>query len=242
MTAPTRHLPVATKSAPVRRANQGGPPLGPIGVVVSALFVTSLVLPILVASGDVYPSPYAHSATIISYFTAHPGAVRLGALLQFGAALPLAIYAATVNARLHRLGIRAPGATIALAGGILASGSMALSASLSWALARPEITQHADLVRLVHDLAFITGGPGFVVPLGLLLAGIAVPGLLVRLLPRWLALAGLVIAAVCMVATLAVALPGLALLLPIARFPALAWLIAVGFLLPRERVRSNADR
>ena len=52
-----------------------------------------------------------------------------------------------------------------------------------------------ELIRLMHDLAFISGGPGFVVPIGLLIAGIAVPGLLARLLPRPLAWAGLIIAA-----------------------------------------------
>ena len=239
MTTTPTPTPTPTATAvPGRRPNQGGPPPGPIAIVVTALFMCSLLLPILVTGGDTYPSPYALQATIIDYFTAHPGPVRLTGLLQFAASLPLAIYAATVSARLNRLGIRAPGAVIALAGGVLASASMALSALLTWTLARPEIVSHPDLVRLVHDLAFITGGPGFVVPLGLLLAGVAVPGLLAGLLPRWIAWAGLLIAAVAMICTLAVAFPDLAILLPIARFPALAWLIAAGLLLPKQRPRT----
>jgi hypothetical protein len=113
---------------------------------------------------------------------------------------------------------------------------------LTWTLSRPEVAGHPESVRLVHDLAFVVGGPGTVVPLGLLLAGITVPALILRLLPRWLAWAGLVVAGIAMIATLAVAFPALAIAVPVARFPAMAWLIAVGFLLPRQRNRRNADR
>jgi hypothetical protein len=225
-----------------RPHDQGGPPLGVIAVVAAALFVCSLAIPIAVAGGAVYPSPYASDATIIAYFTGHAGAVRLSAVLQFAASGPLAIYAATASSRLNRLGVRAPGATIALSGGVLASASMALSGLLTWTLSRPEVAGHPESVRLVHDLAFAVGGPGTVVPLGLLLAGIAVPALILRLLPRWLAWAGLVVAGIAMIATLAVAFPAFAIAVPVARFPAMAWLIAAGFLLPRQRNRRHDDR
>jgi hypothetical protein len=74
-----------------------------------------------------------------------------------------------------------------------------------------------------------------VVFLGLLLAGIAVPALLLGLLPRALAIAGLVIAAVAELSFLSLVVPALAVLLPLARIPGLIWLVAAGFLLPRRR-------
>ncbi|MCW4458786.1 hypothetical protein [Microbacterium sp. MPKO10] len=212
-----------------------GPPLPPIAIATVALFMASLILPIILTSGDTFPSPYSDEAPIIGYFRDHPGPVLLTALLQFAASLPLGIFAATASVRLNHLGVRAPGPTIGLVGGILASASMALSGLLTWTLTRPEILDHAELIRLIHDLAFITGGPGFAVPTGLLLAGIAVPGLLARLLPRWLAWPGLAIAALGIIATLTVAIPALAILLPIVRFPALAWIVITAFLLPRQR-------
>ena len=214
------------------RATQAGPPLPPIAIATIALFMASLVLPTVLAGGSTYPSPYSDAATIVDYFRANTFPVLLIALLQFAASLPLAIYAATVSVRLNRLGVRAPGATIALVGGMLASASMALSAPLTWTLTRPEILEHTELIRLMHDLAFITGGPGFIVPSGLLIAGIAVPGLITRLLPRWLAWAGLIIAGLALLATLTVALPELSILLPIVRFPSLAWIVLTAFLLP----------
>jgi hypothetical protein len=61
--------------------------------------------------------------------------------------------------------------------------------------------------------------------------------LLVGLIPRWLAFAGLILAAIAELSTLTLLLDGAAFLLPIARFLGFAWLIAVGFLLPQTRPR-----
>jgi len=226
-------------TTPGTRRAQGGPPLGVLAVVFTALFLAGLVLGIVYAGGVAFPSPFASAPDILAYFHDHQLAVQISAILQFGAAIPLAIYAATAHARLHQLGIRAPGATIALAGGLLAAAFMACSALVSWVLSRPEVAEAPTLVRALHDFAFATGGPGHVVPLGLLIAGISVPGLLARLLPRWLTIAGLVIAALAELATLTLLIDDASYLLPVARFTGLAWLIIAGFLLPRERQRAN---
>ena len=83
--------------------------------------------------------------------------------------------------------------------------------------------------------------------LGLLIAGIAVPGLLLGLLPRPVAVAGLVIAAIAEIATVALLWDPAAVLLPIARFPGLVWLVIAGLMLPhrrpqRTRVAAAAER
>jgi hypothetical protein len=185
--------------------------------------------------GGVVPSPYDQPATIAAYFLTQSDAVRASGVLAFGSSVPLAIYAATASARLRQLGVTAPGATIALAGGLLSSGALAASGLMQWTLSREAVRGDQPLVRALHDLAFLAGGPAHVVFLGLLLAGIAVPGLVLKLLPRPLALTGLVIAALAELTTLVLIWPGLSVLLPLARFPALAWLIAVGALLPHRR-------
>jgi len=151
--------------------------------------------------------------------------------------VPLTVYAATASARLRQLGVTAPGATIALAGGVLAGGLLALSGLLQWTLARPVVRGNEPVVRALHDLVFLTGGAAHVVFLGLLVAGIAVPGLLLQLLSRPVALAGLVVAGLAELTTLTLIWPALSPLLPVARYPALVWLIAAGLLLPRRRPR-----
>lgn len=221
---------------------QAGPALPPIAIATVALFMASLTVPLILSGGATFPSPYSSEATVLRYFTANSTPVLLTALLQFAASLPLAIFAATASVRLNRLGVRAPGPSIGLVGGVLASSSMALSGMLTWALSRPDTLSHPELIRLIHDLVFITGGPGTLVPTGLLIAGIAVPALIARLLPRWLAWAGLVIAGFATVATLTVAIPGLAFLLPVVRFPSLAWIVFAAFRLPRQRSSASSER
>jgi hypothetical protein len=220
----------------------GGPPLWLLAIVFTVLFVGGLAVSTAIAGGHTYPSPFSDASLIQGYFEQHPGAVLATGFFQFGAAIPLAIYAATMSVRLRHLGVQAPGATIAQVGGVLAAAFLALSGLISWVLSRPEVVADPGLVRGLHDLGFAAGGVGHVVPLGLLIAGVAVPGWLARLLPRWLAFVGLAVAAVAELSTLALLVPQLSVLLPIARFTALTWLVAVGFRLPRTRPRSEATQ
>lgn len=217
-----------------------GPPLAILAVVSTALLVAGLILSTVLA-GETFPAPFAPADVVQAYFTGHRDAVAATAVFTFASAVPLGIYAATAASRLHHLGIRNPGATIALAGGVTAAAFLSLSGMITWVLSRSEISSEPSLVRALQHLTFMAGGPAHVVPLGLLVAGIAVPGLLAGLLPRWLAMAGLALAALAELATLALVLDPAIYLLPAARFGGLAWLIAAGALLPRRR-QSTARR
>jgi hypothetical protein len=53
------------------------------------------------------------------------------------------------------------------------------------------------------------------------------------------AVTGLVIAAVAELSFVALVVPALGLLLPLARFSGLVWLVVAGFLLPRQRARKG---
>lgn len=218
---------------------QGGPPL----VLLAAISLLLLLAGIATSAalGGVFPSPFGDASTVRDYFARHPDAVLASAFFAFAAAVPLAIYAATVSARLRTLGVTAPGGTIALAGGLLSAAMLSLSGLLQWVLSRPAVRTEAPVVHALHDLSFLTGGVAHVVFLGLLVAGIAVPALLLRLLPRPLAIAGLVIAALAEVATVSLIWPAASVLLPIARFPGLLWLVVAGLLLPSRRPRRSPD-
>ena len=148
-----------------------------------------------VTLGGVMPLPYGPAAAVQAYVRAQPVAVQVIATAAFGSSVPLAIYAATASARLRQLGVTAPGATIALTGGTLAAGALGLTGLLGWTLSRPEISADNALVRAVYYLVFLVGGPGHIVALGLLVAGMAVPSLILGLTPRMVAWIGLAIAA-----------------------------------------------
>ena len=108
------------------------------------------------------------TAAVQEYFRAEHAAVQASAIGVFASSVPLAIYAATASARLRQLGVTAPGATIALAGGILAAGGLGLAGLVGWTLSRPDVAAEPTLVRALYYLVFLTGGPGHVVALGLL--------------------------------------------------------------------------
>jgi hypothetical protein len=190
-------------------------------------------LAIGVALGGVMPLPYGPVAAVQAYVRAQPVAIHVIATGAFASSVPLAIYAAAVSDRLRQLGVTAPTATVALTGGILAAGSLGLTGLLGWTLSRPELSADTALVRAVYYLVFLVGGPGHIVALGLLVAGMAVPGAGQGLTPRTVAWFGLAIAALAESATLVLVWPRLGVILPIARVSALVWLVVAGALLPR---------
>ncbi|MBV9723449.1 MAG: hypothetical protein JO082_16215 [Mycobacterium sp.] len=211
----------------------GWPPLAVVALICIGLLVGGLA--IAVRLGGVMPLPYGPVAAVQQYVRDQPMAIQVVAVAVFASSVPLAVYAATASARLHQLGVAAPAATIALAGGTLAAGALGLTGLVCWTLSRPEIRDDTGLVRALYFLVFLIGGPGHLAALGLLVAGMAVPCLNLGLLPRKLALVGLVIAALSELTTLVLIWPILGPILPAARVSALAWLLVAGARLPLRR-------
>lgn len=218
-----------------RRHRPDGPNAGVLATVSLVLIIAADIVPALIAGGHAFVSPVSSTATVHSYVTAHRDAVVAAGFFAFGASVPLGIYAATAYARLLKLGIRVPGPGIAFCGGITASIMLGLSGLFMWTLGQPIAGQAPPLVHTIDYVVFAVGGVGFVVGLGLLVAGIGVPALILRLVPRWLAWVGLIIATLSELSFFTLLIPGVAVLLPIGRFLGLAWLLTVGFLLPRNR-------
>jgi hypothetical protein len=213
-------------SAPSRLALPG------LGLLCIGLLFGGLAIG--VALGGVMPLPYGPMSAVVAYVRAEPVAVQVIATATFASSVPLAIYAAAAGARLRQLGVTQPAATIALTGGTLAAGALGLTGLLGWTLSRPEISADTALVRAIYFLVFLVGSPGHLVALGLLVAGMAVPGRTLGLMPRPLAWTGLASAALAEVTTLVLVWPRLGVVLPIARVVALVWLVAAGAALPRR--------
>lgn len=211
-----------------------GPSLVVVASVHAALFVVGLLVATILA-GASFPSPFGPRGPSDAYFAAHPGAVRALSFFQLGAAIPLAVFAATSASRLQFLGMRVAGVHIALAGGILASGCQAASACAQWVASQPGVSEIPAVTRPLHLLSFAVGGPACIACFGLLVAGVSAVAGLPGLLPRWLMLAGLGIAAVAEISVLTFVAPVFSYLLPLARFGGLAWMICVGALLPKAR-------
>lgn len=216
-------------------AEHRGPPLMLLAVTFATLFITSIVGSIAMAGGEHLPSPFRGQRF---YFVEHTDAVLLSAFLQFGAAIPLGLFTAVVVSRLRFLGLKAAGVHIALFGGFAASFMAAVSSLVLWAMSWPEIAA-APWVRTLHVLAFATGGPGHVVPFGLLVAGVSVSAGIAGLLPKGLTWFGLVVAGIAELSTLSLVMYPATFLIPIARWLGMAWMISVSAVLPRSRSSSR---
>lgn len=209
-------------------ASPPGPPL----IVPAGAFAV-----LLVAGGLTAPitrRPGVPAAEMLSYSSVHADSLRLSAFLVLAAAVPLTVFTATAYQRLRALGATAPGSAIALSGGVLAAGCLALSGLAGWVASRAG--GDAALAGVLHDLVFATGGPGFVTFGGLLLAGIAVPMLLLGI-RRPVAVFGLVLAAIAELSTLTLLTDVAAPTVPIARLGGAGWLLLISVLLPASRPR-----
>jgi hypothetical protein len=219
-----------TAAAPPARRPQGGPPLLAPVLAYGALMVAGVILSAKI------PQPSAPASAVLAYDGTHHDFLQVAGFLAFAASLPLAIWAAATYRRLRtNLAVTAPGAVIALAGGLLAAGSLALSGLVSWTSSQLPAGGDPAVARALADLSFAFGSAGFVAPLGLLIAGVAVPGLLARLLPAWVAWAGLAVAAACELSAFALLTPALDFTFPVGRFLGLIWLIVVSVALPASR-------
>jgi hypothetical protein len=213
--------------SPQRPAPQGGPPLLAPALAYGALMIASVILSART------PQPSASAASLLAYVRSHQTELQVAGFLSFAASAPLAIWSATAYRRLRTLGITAPGAVIALAGGLLAAGSLALSGLISWTSAQVASIASPALAQALNDLSFAAGSAGFVVPLGLLLAGVSVPSLIRRLTPRPWAWFGLVVAAISVLSTFILLTSALDPTLPVGRFGSLIFLVAISLVLPR---------
>lgn len=222
----------------VRREGQGpphkGPPLAVLAIVHAVLFIASIVVLNGVTDGS-WPLPGVEPDLLVEFLTANRGLVQVAGMLQFASAVPLALYAATGSHRLEHLGVRAAGTRIGSVGGSAAAVLLALSGLLLVTVAASAGTRAGAALVALHHLIFVSGGVGQVVFLGLLVAGMAVPSLVAGFAPRWLCWTSLAIAAAAELATLALVLEPVQVLLPIGRFGGMAALIGFGVLLPTKR-------
>lgn len=213
-----------------------GPSLLLLSLVYCALLAAGLIVPTVLRHGAGFVTPYEPAERIRDFFAASPSAIRVSAFFILGSAIPFGLYTVTVVSRLEFLGVRAAGTYITLFGGFMASGALAACAVFTWILSLPDVIASLSLVRAVSFVDFLFGGMVFAVGSGLLIAGISVTGGLSKLLPRTLAVIGLVLALVGELSSLSLLTYPATVLLPITRFGGLLWLIAVAAILPKKRV------
>lgn len=220
--------------AALPRIYHQGPRPGILATIHTVLFCTGLYFVTSFSAKPYFPGPWEPASTIVAFFQARPDAARLCGFFHFGAAIVLGLFTATIVNQMRFLGVRAAGVNIALFGGLATTFNMFVSAFTMWALAQRGIAQDAGVTTALYYFGFAFGGPGFSVPLGLLMAGVSIPAMFMKLLPRWVTVLGIALAVIGELSWLNMVFPKALFLIPLTRFPGFIWLIAAGFLLPRS--------
>ena len=175
-------------------------------------------------------------ATVADIMRAGASRMETSAGLQVLAAIALLWFAATVAARLRRVGHNGTVAELALAGGIMSASTMLFSASALLVLGSTDLASDDATAALLYHLSFWLGGPIHVAGLGLLIVSAAY-GLG---LPKWLSIAGLVIGTAGMLASLSAIVPPMVLFTPIGRFLGFIWIVVATVLLALRRTPAPA--
>lgn len=208
------------------------PHLGAMAIVFTALFCAGLYPVTYFGGQPSFPLPWSSPQTVSAFLQLRHAAAVFCAFMHFGSMIPLAIFTAAIVSRLEFFGVRAAGTKFALFGGF-ATAILTMTASMVlWTMTFPGISQDAALTKALQFFNFALGGPGYSVPLALLMAGVSVPLLLRRLVPRWIPVLGLILAACGSLSWFSIEFRQAIFLIPLTRFPGFVWMIAVGFALP----------
>jgi hypothetical protein len=212
-----------------------GPSLILLAIVHILIFAAGVSAGAALRHGAAFVTPFAPAEQLRSFVAQNPTAVRVSNFFLFGSAVPLGIFAVTVVSRLRFLRVRAAGTNIALFGGLTAAIALFLSGMAGWILSVPEVAASAPTVKAVVFLNFLAGGVLYAVGFGLLAAGVSVTCYFMRLVPRWLAALGMVVAIAGELSSLSLIAYPANFFIPITRFVGYIWMIFAAVALTKNR-------
>lgn len=207
------------------------------GVGFVALFGLGFLFSI-VLSTEPFPSPFGPpfgpATDIERYFANNQAQVQMMSFLYSLAALLLLIFAVHISSIVRQVGDDTGAqSTLALSGGILASAFAQLSALFLWVLARPTMGEDPALLRTMHDLAYLTGGPAHVLAFVPFIGASSIAFLNKPIVPRWINWMGVAAAVVSLLSLTALLWVPATLLLPLGRGLAFGWIFFVSLALAR---------
>jgi hypothetical protein len=188
------------------------------GVLTGVSFIGGLATGLSLADAP-FPRPGADVKDVQRFFQGDAGPERINVGGQLLSAASLAVFSASVARLAGRAGRGSRTLqAMAIAGGALASLSLAASATTAAALTagpgRDEIR-----ARSLHRFLFAAGGPVHGAGLALLLGALGLAGRRTGALPRPVTTAALATAGVDALALVVLAIPKAALVVPAGRFP-----------------------
>jgi hypothetical protein len=213
-----------------------GPSLLLLAAVHIVIFVAGLVASVALRHGGAsFVAPFAPAEKVRLFFAESPVAARVGSFFLFGSAVPFGLFAVTAVSRLRHLGVRAAGTNIALLGGLAATIALMLSGMAGSILSVEDVSVSAPLVKALHNFSFLSGGMMYAVGFGLLAAGVSITSYFYRLLPRWLAILGVVVAVTGELSWFSLVVFPANYFIPITRYVGFVWMVLAAVALMKDR-------
>lgn len=221
-------------------------PWAAAGIAFLAFTTVGLAFATIFASG-LYPSPfgppYGPTTDVGDFFAANRQQVQVMSFAYAVGALALFAFVAYCAAMLATPGSgrRSPFPALALAGGTMAAGFWLLTALLLWVLAEPEVTRAPGVLQVVHDLAYLTGGPGHVLSLGLCIGAVSAALWTGDVLPRWVLWVGAAAAILSLLSVTALLWDPATFILPLGRGLSLLWILVTSLAILVVRSEPGGD-
>jgi hypothetical protein len=176
----------------------------------------------------IYPSPFWPALRIEQFFAQNSADVRVLGAVHSLIALSLLSFGTSVTGLLRvDAGESVPLFWAASGGVIVASAFFMISGMLVWALSRPTIAESPPLLRTVHDLAYLAGGPARVLAVAVFLGANSAAIFATDVLQDWIAWLGAAGAAVSGLAVMTMLWHPAAWILPLTRMLLAAWVLSV---------------
>jgi hypothetical protein len=203
------------------------------GLVFVATFVVSLIASGILGS-SAPPSPWASPAAFQDFAAGAGDAAPAAAMLQSLGALALLMFVPYIVGYIRRHTDDDTLPRLAQIAGAVATAFLLFSALTGWVVGRPNTMDNLQVMRAFQDLAWVTGAAGHLVPLGVLVGVASLVAQRTKTLPAWVGWLGLASGTASILSALSVLSEALTPLLPLGRFTAFAWFIAVSIILARD--------
>lgn len=207
------------------------------GVLFVALFISGLVLGGALSSAP-FPMPGASAQEVARYYDENRTAVLAAGSLQVLSSLALLVFSSSVTAFVRRTaGGRGALPALTTGGGLSAAALLLASALLGFVLALAQGGLGLDLVGVLRQMNFLTGGTLHVAALGLFVGAASIAARRTKAPPSWISGLGIVAAALAILSLASLLWFPATILIPLGRLLLAIWCVAAGLVLALGRQR-----